>query len=132
MAEPPSLSCRDTIHFRAGARENMKSGIALVLLAVLGVTSVCRADEALDALATKAAREAIEQFKDEKLKEDDLAVTVIDLRDAAKPRTGSFRGDSPVFPASVVKLFYLAATHQWLEDGKLQDSDELRRTMSDM
>ena len=37
-----------------------------------------------------------------------------------------------MFPASVVKLFYLVATQQWLEDGKLQNSDELRRTMSDM
>jgi hypothetical protein len=31
-----------------------------------------------------------------------------------------------------VKLFYLAATHRWLEDGRLQDSQELRRTLKDM
>ena len=110
----------------------MKHAIATVLVTVLALAAPCRADEALDALATKAARDAVEQFKAEKLKEDELAVTVIDLRDRDNPRTGSFRGNEPVFPASVVKLFYLVATHQWLEDGKLNDSEELRRTMSDM
>jgi hypothetical protein len=37
-----------------------------------------------------------------------------------------------VYPASVVKLFYLAAAHQWMEEGRLQDSEELRRAMRDM
>jgi len=111
----------------------MKCGIvAAVLVAIVGLNSVCHADETLDALATKAARDAIEEFKDDKIKPDELAVTVIDLRDSANPRTGSYRGDQPMFPASVVKLFYLVATHQWLEEGKLADSEELRRTMSDM
>src|SRR5215207_5853156 len=56
----------------------------------------------------------------------------MDLRDPTTPVSGSFRGDAPVFPASVVKLFYLVATHRWLEDGKLEDSEELRRAMKDM
>ena len=34
--------------------------------------------------------------------------------------------------ASVVKMFYLAAAHRWMEDGKLKDSEELRRAMKDM
>jgi hypothetical protein len=110
----------------------MKQPIAVALIALFAFTSAAQADDALDALATKAARDAIQQFKDEQLKEDEIAVTVIDLRAASKPRSGSFRGDAPMFPASVAKLFYLAATHQWLEDGKLQDSEELRRTISDM
>src|SRR5205807_10262751 len=53
-------------------------------------------------------------------------------RDSNKLDSASFRGDAAIFPASVVKLFYLVATHRWLEDGKLQDSEELRRTMHDM
>jgi len=32
----------------------------------------------------------------------------------------------------VVKLFYLVATYRWLEDGRIQDTDELRRAMHDM
>jgi hypothetical protein len=84
-----------------------------------------------DALAA-GVRATCEQFQDEKLREDELAVTIIDLRDADNLRSGSFRGDAPTFPASVVKLFYLAAAHEWLEEGKLTDSEELRRAMSDM
>src|SRR5437868_12469431 len=46
--------------------------------------------------------------------------------------TGSYRGDTRIYPASVLKLFYLEAAHRWMEDGKLKDSDELRRAMKDM
>lgn len=115
----------------------MKRKTTLLITCVIGIALAAApgpasAAEALDALAEKAARTAIEQFNDDKLTEDALAITVIDLRDPAALRRGSFRGDEPIFPASVVKLFYLAATHQWLEEGKLQDSEELRRTMRDM
>jgi hypothetical protein len=90
------------------------------------------ADGDLNDVVAAAVRQAQAKFPDEKLKDQDVAVTLIDLRDPAKPRAGSFRGGEPIYPASVVKLFYLAATHRWLEDGTLQDSDELRRTLRDM
>jgi beta-lactamase class A len=86
----------------------------------------------LNDVVASAVKQAQAKFPDEKVKDQDVAVTLIDLRDPAKPRTGSFRGDAAIYPASVVKMFYLAATHRWLEDGKLQDSDELRRTLHDM
>ena len=86
----------------------------------------------LDDCAAAAVRATCEQYADEKLREDELALTILDLRDSANIRSGSFRGDAPTFPASVVKLFYLAAAHQWLEEGKLTDSEELRRAMRDM
>jgi len=63
------------------------------------------------------------------LKREEIAVTAIDLADQTK---ASFRGDVPIYPASVVKLFYLEATHRWLEDGKIKDTPELRRAMKDM
>jgi beta-lactamase class A len=37
-----------------------------------------------------------------------------------------------VYPASVIKLFYLVAAHRWLEDGNLADTAELRRALRDM
>src|SRR5689334_10024467 len=74
-------------------------------------------------LASSAVKAASERFPQEKLKDDDVAVTVADLRDAQHVKAGSYRGDAAIFPASVVKLFYLIAAHQWLQDGKLQDSD---------
>src|SRR5206468_3660055 len=57
---------------------------------------------------------------------------IIDLADPDHPVTGSFRPDAPFYPASVVKLFYLVAAEQWLEDGKLQDTPELQRGLADM
>jgi hypothetical protein len=66
------------------------------------------------------------------LKTNEIAATLIDLRNAEKPATASFRGDVQVYPASVIKLFYLTAIHRWMEDGKAQDTPELRRAMRDM
>ncbi len=44
----------------------------------------------------------------------------------------SYRGVERIYPASVVKLFYLVAAHEWLEKGMLQTSTELERAMHDM
>ncbi len=43
------------------------------------------------------------------------------------------RGDQKIYPASVVKLFYLVALEQWLEDGKIKFfTPELQRAAKDM
>ncbi|PZD73825.1 hypothetical protein C1752_01781 [Acaryochloris thomasi RCC1774] len=44
----------------------------------------------------------------------------------------SYRGMERIYPASVVKLFYLVACHEWLETGMLPPSVELERAMRDM
>jgi len=44
----------------------------------------------------------------------------------------SYRGVERIYPASVVKLFYLVAMHEWLEKGMSQSSRELERAMKDM
>lgn len=74
----------------------------------------------------------IRQFAAKKLQTNQLAITLVDVRDAKQLKHGSARGDVAIYPASVVKMFYLAATHRWLEDGKLADTAELRRAMKDM
>ena len=43
----------------------------------------------------------------------------------------SYRGVERIYPASVVKLFYLVAAHEWLERGMVQSSSELERAMHD-
>jgi beta-lactamase class A len=63
------------------------------------------------------------------LKPDQIAITVIDLN---HDMTASYRGDAPVYPASVVKLFYLVAAHERMQAGALADTPELRRAMHDM
>ena len=44
----------------------------------------------------------------------------------------SYRGDQPIYPASVVKLFYLVAVQEWLEKGMISPSAELDRAVRDM
>jgi hypothetical protein len=44
----------------------------------------------------------------------------------------SYRGIEQIYPASVVKLFYLVAAAEWLEQGMIQPSAELDRAIRDM
>jgi Beta-lactamase enzyme family len=44
----------------------------------------------------------------------------------------TYRGVERIYPASVVKLFYLVAMHEWLEKAMVQPSKELDRAMHDM
>ena len=87
---------------------------------------------ALQALVDKAARETVAKFADKKLEEKQLSITLIDLRDPQRPVTASFRGNERIYPASVVKLFYLVAAHRWLEDKKIIETPELKRAIKDM
>lgn len=104
-------------------------------LFILAVAAFCslRAETApLQSLVDRAAQAALQKYADEKLQPEQLAITLIDLRDPAQPRRASVRGATSIYPASVIKLFYLAAAHRWMEDGKLRDTAELRRAMKDM
>jgi beta-lactamase class A len=86
----------------------------------------------LQELVNRAARTALNQFADKKLREDELSITLIDLRDTSHPVTAGFRGNERVYPASVVKLFYLVASQRWLEDKKIEQTPELTRALRDM
>jgi len=83
-------------------------------------------------LVDGAVGKALTDFSSSKLNGNQLAVTLIDLRDAEHPVWASYRGQEQIYPASVVKLFYLVAAHRQMEDGKLADTPELRRAMKDM
>jgi beta-lactamase class A len=86
----------------------------------------------LQTLVDSVARETIAKFAEKKLEEKQLSITLIDLRDPGHPVTASFRGNERVYPASVVKLFYLVAAHRWLEDKKITATPELMRSLKDM
>ena len=86
----------------------------------------------LQELVDNAAHTALTKFADKKLTEKQLSITLIDLRDSQHPVTASYRGNERIYPASVVKLFYLGAVHRWLEDKKIQETDELKRAVRDM
>ncbi len=44
----------------------------------------------------------------------------------------SYRGEEKIYPASVVKLFYLVAIYEWLNNGMVTTSVELNRAIRDM
>ena len=87
---------------------------------------------ALQDLVNNAARTTLAKFADKKLTADQLSITLIDLRDLRNPAMASWRGNERVYPASVVKLFYLVAVHRWLEDKKIEETAELKRAVHDM
>src|ERR1044071_1982747 len=86
----------------------------------------------LQDLVNHAAKTTLDRFAAKKLEEKQLSITLIDLRDEQHPVTASFRGNERIYPASVVKLFYLVAAERWLEDKKIQESPELTRAIRDM
>jgi beta-lactamase class A len=86
----------------------------------------------LQGLVDRTVEATLEKFAGAKLGTNQIAVTLVDLRDPENPVQAGYRGGDQIYPASVIKLFYLAALHRWMEDGKLKDTPELRRAMRDM
>jgi beta-lactamase class A len=86
----------------------------------------------LQALVDTSVKTTLAKFAGKGLVESQLAITLIDLHDLEHPVTASFRGNERIYPASVVKLFYLVAANRWLEDKRVADTPELRRALRDM
>lgn len=91
-----------------------------------------RASPRLQAIVAEATHSALQQFAPQRLQSNELAITLVDLRETARPEWASYRGAERFYPASVIKLFYLVAAQRWLEEGKLKDTAELRRALRDM
>jgi beta-lactamase class A len=96
------------------------------------VIAINAQEKSLQDLVNRAAKTTLDRFVDKKLEEKQLSITLIDLRDSQHPVTASFRGNERVYPASVVKLFYLVAAQRWLEDKKIEETPELTRALRDM
>jgi beta-lactamase class A len=88
--------------------------------------------EPLQKVLEAVVQSTVTHFAAQNLRSDQLAVTLIELQDPKNPKQASYRGDIGIYPASVIKLFYLAAAHRWMEDKKIEDTPELRRAMRDM
>ena len=111
--------------------------LTLAVAVLVVCVSVSRAQEVessprLQKVVDDAVRVALERFKEKGLAEKNLAVTVVDVTNAGAFERASFRGSEPIYPASVVKLFYLAAAHRWMEDKRLNDTAEFERGLKDM
>lgn len=116
-----------------GSALNRFLALPLLLAGLLAATTTRGAStpSALEAAVNQSVRETCAEFAAPALRPDQIAVTVIDRRGPA-PVTASYRGDERFYPASVIKLFFLAAVHRGLEDGTITDRPELRRAMKDM
>ncbi|HEY9810959.1 MAG TPA: serine hydrolase [Halomicronema sp.] len=105
-----------------------------------------RNDEQLEKLVSEILEATWHEFPS--LTKNQIAVTWVVYDPPAPVNTGgalspdafwnhpvrgvSYRGGERIYPASIVKLFYLVAVHEWLEKGMLHTSRELERAMRDM
>ena len=86
----------------------------------------------LDSALKIAVSDTIKSLENEKIKLDEIAATIVDLTDSKSLKTANYNGEMQMYPASVVKMFYLAAIHRQLEDGKIKLTPELERGLKDM
>lgn len=105
-----------------------------------------RKDEQLDKLGDRILEATWAEFST--LKRNAIAMTWIVYDQPVPVNTGGalnpqafwshpirgfgYRGVERIYPASIIKLFYLVAMQEWLEKGMSQDSRELERAMKDM
>ena len=90
------------------------------------------ADQALDELLRLTVDATINIFAGKGVKRGDVAATLIDVSDMNRLKMASVRGDAAIYPASVVKMFYMAALERQLEDKKVTMTPELARGLKDM
>lgn len=86
----------------------------------------------LQAALSEAMNETLAQFAAKGFKADEAAATVIDLRDPANWKMAAVFGEKRIYPASVSKLFYMAALERQLEDGRVTLTPEIDRGERDM
>lgn len=91
-----------------------------------------QSDASLDAIAKRSVQNALAVVAS-KASPDDVGVAIgLADRTAGTVRWGAFNGDKTQYPASTIKLFYLAYAHHRLATGKLKPSAELDRGLHDM
>ena len=86
-------------------------------------------------MAGQAAKETVAEFAEKGLKDDGIAIALIDLTNPGPNPSfpsGGYRAAEVFYPASVIKIFYLAYYEVEKEAGRLADTPELRRAVKDM
>jgi beta-lactamase class A len=87
---------------------------------------------ALQVILDAAVADAIASHGTHPFKPEEISATLIDLSNPTNPTMANVRGEQKLYTASVVKMFYLAALHQQLEDKKVTLTKELERGLRDM
>lgn len=86
----------------------------------------------LQSVLSDSINEVLGAIPNAAFKAEDLSATLIDLRDVNNLKWANVTGEKRIYPASVVKMFYMAALHQQLQDGKVNMTPELERGLKDM
>lgn len=86
----------------------------------------------LQTILVSAVGEMVNSYPPRGFKMDDISATLIDLSNPGELKWANLTGEKKIYPASVVKMFYMAALHQQLQDGKIKLSTELSRGLKDM
>lgn len=87
---------------------------------------------ALQAILETAVADTIASHGTHPFKPEEITATLINLSNPNDLMMASVRGDQKLYTASVVKMFYMAALHQQLEDKKVTLTAELERGLRDM
>jgi hypothetical protein len=85
----------------------------------------------LDAFLSATARDVAAEFASNGLTGEGISISLVELS-SPDGATGSYRGDVSYYPASVIKVFFLAYYEKQKETGKLKDTPELVRAVRDM
>lgn len=83
-------------------------------------------DPAMETKLRMAAEASLKAYP--KLKADDLAMSIIDLTDPQLIARADYHGDAPFYPASVIKLFFMADVFATKKD-KVPDVERALREM---
>jgi beta-lactamase class A len=86
----------------------------------------------LEAVLRSALNVVLDPANGKNFKPEEIAATLIDVSDPNDLKWANVNGEKPIYPASVVKMFYMAALERQLADGKIALSPELSRGLKDM
>jgi beta-lactamase class A len=83
-------------------------------------------------VAKAAADAALAKYADKGLKPDQIGIVLGEIKNNAIMDVDGYRENEPMYPASVVKLFYITYLAHQIESGKIKKTDEVERAAHDM
>lgn len=90
-------------------------------------------DAGLDDKVAAVAEKTLAEFGGAGLTDGQFSIAWVELdRERGTGRIGSYRGGEDFYPASVVKMFWMAFAEHLLEAGELSPSSELERALDHM
>lgn len=87
----------------------------------------------LDRISSQAFVAAQQKFPDDTIKPEDVGISVYEIKRSDNNWVrGGYRSEEQMYPASVVKMFFLAFAAHQLDEGAITLSQEMQRAARDM